>query len=120
MSPGRVRSPVGWVVHFRKRWGRVSLWFQVSRQEERVAAFRRLHEAGCFVMPNPWDVGSAVALEGMGFEALATTSAGSAWTLGVQDNGLSRDQTLAHLGQVAGAVNVPVNADFEGGFADDP
>jgi 2-methylisocitrate lyase-like PEP mutase family enzyme len=92
----------------------------MSRQTERVAAFRRLHEAGCFVMPNPWDVGSAVALEGMGFEALATTSAGNAWTLGVQDNGLRRDQTLAHLRQVADAVNVPVNADFEGGFADDP
>lgn len=71
-------------------------------------------------MPNPWDVGSAVALEGMGFEALATTSAGNAWTLGVPDNGLLRDQTLAHLRQVADAVSVPVNADFEGGFADDP
>jgi len=92
----------------------------MSQQEERVAAFRRLHEAGCFVMPNPWDIGSAVALEGMGFEALATTSAGNAWTLGVPDNGLLRDQTLTHLRQVADAVNVPVNADFEGGFADDP
>jgi 2-methylisocitrate lyase-like PEP mutase family enzyme len=92
----------------------------MSQQEERVATFRRLHEAGCFVMPNPWDVGSAVALERMGFEALATTSAGNAWTLGVPDNGLLRDQTLAHLRQVADAVNVPVNADFEGGFADDP
>ena len=71
-------------------------------------------------MPNPWDVGSAVALERMGFEALATTSAGNAWSLGVPDNGLRRDQTLAHLRQVADAVNVPVNADFEGGFADDP
>src|SRR5581483_2830501 len=90
------------------------------QQEERVAAFRRLHEAGCFVMPNPWDVGSAVALEEMGFAALATTSAGNAWTLGVPDNGLQRDQTLAHLRQVADAVDVPVNADFEGGFADDP
>jgi 2-methylisocitrate lyase-like PEP mutase family enzyme len=92
----------------------------MSQQEERVATFRRLHEAGCFVMPNPWDVGSAVALERMGFEALATTSAGNAWTLGVPDNALLRDQTLAHLRQVADAVNVPVNADFEGGFADDP
>jgi 2-methylisocitrate lyase-like PEP mutase family enzyme len=92
----------------------------MRRQEERVAAFRRLHEGGCFVMPNPWDVGSAVALERMGFEALATTSAGSAWSLGVPDNGLRRDQTLAHLRQVADAVNVPVNADFEGGFANDP
>jgi 2-methylisocitrate lyase-like PEP mutase family enzyme len=89
-------------------------------QEERVEAFRRLHEAGCFVMPNPWDVGSAVVLEGMGFDALATTSAGSAWTLGVPDNRLRRDQTLAHLRAVADAVSVPVNADFEGGFADTP
>jgi 2-methylisocitrate lyase-like PEP mutase family enzyme len=92
----------------------------MSQQEERVATFRRLHEAGCFVIPNPWDVGSAVALAGMGFKALATTSAGNAWTLGVPDNGLLRDQTLVHLRQVADAVNVPVNADFEGGFADDP
>src|SRR4051812_33350304 len=92
----------------------------MSRQTERVAAFRRLHEAGCFVMPNPWDVGSAVALERMGFEALATTSAGNAWSLGVPDNRLQRDQTIAHLRQVADAVDVPVNADFEGGFADEP
>lgn len=92
----------------------------MNQQATRVQAFRRLHDAGCFVMPNPWDVGSAVALEGMGFEALATTSAGCAWTLGVPDNGLLRDQTLAHLRQVAEAVSVPVNADFEGGFADDP
>jgi 2-methylisocitrate lyase-like PEP mutase family enzyme len=92
----------------------------MSRLEERVEAFRRLHEAGCFVMPNPWDVGSAIALEAMRFEALATTSAGNAWALGLPDNGLLRDQTLAHLRQVVDAVNVPVNADFEGGFADDP
>jgi 2-methylisocitrate lyase-like PEP mutase family enzyme len=86
----------------------------------RVEAFRRLHQAGCFVMPNPWDVGSAIALERMGFEALATTSAGSAWTLGRPDNGLLRDEVLTHLRAVAAAVTVPVNADFEGGFADDP
>jgi 2-methylisocitrate lyase-like PEP mutase family enzyme len=71
-------------------------------------------------MPNPWDVGTAVALERMGFEALATTSAGHAWTLGRADNGVLRDEALEHLRQVAGAVGVPVNADFEGGFADDP
>src|SRR5690348_5176167 len=92
----------------------------MRRQEERVAAFRRLHESGCFVMTNPWDVGSAVALEGFGFEALATTSAGNAWSLGVPDNRLLRDQTLTHLRQIAEAVNIPVNADFEGGFADGP
>jgi len=87
---------------------------------QKVEAFRRLHESRCFVMPNPWDVGSAVALERMGFEALATTSAGHAWTLGRPDNGVLRDEALEHLRAVAGAVGVPVNADFEGGFADDP
>ncbi len=89
-------------------------------QDDRVDAFRRLHAAGCFVMPNPWDVGSALALEQLGFEALATTSAGCAWTLGRADNQLLLDETLEHLRAVAGAVNLPVNADFEGGFADDP
>jgi 2-methylisocitrate lyase-like PEP mutase family enzyme len=89
-------------------------------QDDRVAAFHRLHVDGCFVMPNPWDAGSALALEQMGFEALATTSAGAAWTLGRADNQLRLDQALEHLRAVAGAVNLPVNADFEGGFADDP
>src|ERR1044071_9534334 len=86
----------------------------------RVGAFRRRHESGCFVMPNLWDVGSAVALEQLGFEALATTSAGHAWTLARPDNGVRLEGALEHLRQVAGAVGVPVNADFEGGFADDP
>ena len=89
-------------------------------QNDRVDAFRRLHAAGCFVMPNPWDAGSALALEQLGFEALATTSAGYAWTLGRADNQLLLDQALGHLRAIAGVVNVPVNADFEGGFADDP
>ena len=83
-------------------------------------AFHRLHGAGCFVMPNPWDVGTAVALERMGFAALATTSAGHAWSLARTDNGVLRDEALGHLRQIAAAVDVPVNADFEGGFADDP
>jgi 2-methylisocitrate lyase-like PEP mutase family enzyme len=89
-------------------------------QDDRVDAFRGLHDAGCFVMPNPWDAGSALALEQLGFEALATTSAGFAWTVGRADNQLLLDQTLEHLRTVAGVVNLPVNADFEGGFADDP
>src|ERR1700751_3641078 len=89
-------------------------------QDERVAAFRRLHEAGCFVMPNPWDVGSAVALERMGFRAVATTSAGFAWTLGRPDRGARLDETLEHLRAVAAAVEVPLNADFEGGYAIEP
>ena len=83
-------------------------------------AFRQLHASGCFVMPNPWDVGSAVALEQMGFKALATTSAGFAWTLARPDNGVRRDETLEHLRQLAAAVHVPLNADFENGFADEP
>ena len=88
--------------------------------DDRVAAFRRLHSSGCFVMPNPWDVGSAKALEQMGFKALATTSAGFAWTLGRADNHVTLDEVLEHLRLVANAVSVPVNADFEGGFAVDP
>ncbi len=86
----------------------------------RVETFHRLHRSGCFVMPNPWDAGSARALEQMGFKALATTSAGFAWTLGRADNHITRDQALAHLRAIAAAVEVPVNADFEGGFAIDP
>ena len=88
--------------------------------ENRIAEFHRLHSAGCFVMPNPWDAGSARALEQLGFQALATTSAGLAWTLGCADTQVTRDQVLDHLRVVAGAVSVPVNADFEGGYAVDP
>ncbi|WP_146844671.1 isocitrate lyase/PEP mutase family protein [Cellulomonas terrae] len=88
--------------------------------EDRVAEFHRLHRAGCFVMPNPWDVGSARVLEGMGFPALATTSAGLAWSLGLPDAQVTRDQTLEHLRLIAGAVSVPVNADFTNGYAVDP
>jgi methylisocitrate lyase len=88
--------------------------------EERVAAFQRMHSSGCFVMPNPWDVGSARALEQLGFKALATTSAGFAWTLGRADNGVTRDEMLTLLRDVVASVSVPVNADFEGGFAVDP
>lgn len=85
----------------------------------RVTAFRRLHESGTFVMPNPWDVGSAIILERLGFSALATTSAGFAWTLGRRDNGVTIDEALAHYAAVAAAVKVPVNADFERAFATD-
>lgn len=86
----------------------------------RSVAFHRLHDSGCFVMPNPWDAGSARALEQMGFKALATTSAGFAWTLGRADNQVTLDQALRHLRDIAAAVNLPVNADFEGGYAVDP
>ncbi len=92
----------------------------MSEQRERVAAFHRLHEAGCFVMPNPWDVGSARALEQMGFQALATTSAGLAWTSGRADDDVTLDQALEHLRVIADAVSVPVNADFQGAYAVDP
>ncbi len=88
--------------------------------DERVAAFRRLHEQGTFVMPNPWDVGSAVTLERLGFPALASTSAGAAWSMGRADNGVPLDAMLAHLRSLTEAVSVPVNADFEGGFAVEP
>ena len=87
---------------------------------DRVVEFRRLHSAGCFVMPNPWDAGSARVLQQLGFGALATTSAGFAWTLGRVDNQVTRDEALDHLRSIVGAVTVPVNADFEGGFAVDP
>jgi 2-methylisocitrate lyase-like PEP mutase family enzyme len=88
--------------------------------DERIETFRELHTAGCFVMPNPWDVGSARALEQMGFRALATTSAGFAWTLGKTDNQTTLEQTLEHLRAVVDSVELPVNADFQGGFAVDP
>ena len=88
--------------------------------DARTAQFHRLHSSGCFVMPNPWDAGSARALEGMGFPALATTSAGFAWTLGRADGGAVLDEVLGHLRAVVEAVSVPVNADFEGGYAVDP
>jgi 2-methylisocitrate lyase-like PEP mutase family enzyme len=85
-----------------------------------VAVFRRLHDAGCFVMANPWDAGSARALEQLGFPALATTSAGMAWTLGLADGQVPLDVALEHLRTIVAAVTVPVNADFEGGYAVDP
>jgi 2-methylisocitrate lyase-like PEP mutase family enzyme len=91
----------------------------MNDQHDRIAEFHRLHASGCFVMPNPWDVGTAKALERMGFPALATTSAGLAWTLGRADGQVTLDEALEHLRLIAGAVDVPVNADFEGGYAVD-
>ena len=83
-------------------------------------AFRALHEAGCFVIPNPWDVGSALALQNLGFQALATTSAGMAWSMGEADGKVGLEDVLAHLTALAGRLDVPLNADFENGFADAP
>ena len=87
---------------------------------DRRSRFRELHQSGCFVIPNPWDLGSARLLEELGFKALATTSSGFAWSLGRPDNGVSLEQALAHIRAIAEAVSVPVNADFEGGFAVEP
>jgi 2-methylisocitrate lyase-like PEP mutase family enzyme len=92
----------------------------MSTQDVRVAEFHRLHASGTFVMPNPWDAGSARALEQLGFEALATTSAGFAWSTGRGDNDVPLADAIAHLRAIADAVAVPVNADFQGGFAVDP
>jgi len=82
--------------------------------------FRQLHQSGCFAIPNPYDIGTARVLASLGFQALATTSAGFAWTLGKRDNHVTLDEELAHLRAISAAVNVPVNADFEGGFAVQP
>jgi len=87
---------------------------------ERRRAFRRLHESGCFVLPNPWDAGSARYLQRLGFKALATTSAGCAWTNGEADGAAGLDATLANIRAIVGATDLPVNADFESGFAATP
>jgi len=87
---------------------------------DKRAAFRALHKGGCFILPNPWDVGSARLLQHLGFAALATTSSGYAWTTGHPDYAVNRDEVLDHLTLLCGATDVPVNADFESGFASDP
>jgi 2-methylisocitrate lyase-like PEP mutase family enzyme len=84
---------------------------------DKRATFRKLHQSGCFVLPNPWDVGSALALQHLGFKALASTSAGFAWSIGKSDNRVTLEDVLQHLDALCGAVDLPVNADFEGGFA---
>jgi 2-methylisocitrate lyase-like PEP mutase family enzyme len=83
-------------------------------------AFRALHEQGCFVIPNPWDVGTARYLQHLGFKALASTSAGFAFAQGLPDAGVSRDMMLGHLREIVSVTDLPVNADFEGGYADAP
>src|SRR4051794_25946865 len=88
--------------------------------EDKRAAFRRLHESGCFVLPNAWDAGSARALQHLGFKAIASTSAGFAWSIGRADNQVSVDEVCDHLAALCSAVDLPVNADFEGGFAREP
>ncbi len=88
----------------------------------RRQAFRTLHEAGCFVIPNPWDVGSARYLQHLGFPALATTSAGFAFSQGLPDSevALSRDRNLTYIADITAAVDVPVNADFASGYGRAP
>jgi 2-methylisocitrate lyase-like PEP mutase family enzyme len=85
-----------------------------------VADFRALHESGCFVLPNPWDVGTAVYLQHLGFKALATTSAGFAFSRGKPDGGVLLDEMLSHISEIVAATSLPVNADFLNGFADEP
>jgi 2-methylisocitrate lyase-like PEP mutase family enzyme len=91
----------------------------VTIQDKR-ATFRKLHESGCFVIPNPFDAGSARALAHLGFKAIASTSAGFAWTIGKADNRVTVDDVCDHLAALNAAVDIPVNADFEGGFAVEP
>ncbi len=86
----------------------------------RRAAFRQLHESGCFILPNPWNAGGARRLQKMGFKAIASTSSGAAWALGREDGEMSLEEVLSHLRTLCDATDLPVNADFEAGFADDP
>ncbi|HEX7121436.1 MAG TPA: isocitrate lyase/phosphoenolpyruvate mutase family protein [Gemmatimonadaceae bacterium] len=92
----------------------------MSILHDRISAFRRLHESGCFVIPNPWDRGSARLLAQLGFKALATTSSGFAWSTGRADNHITLEDALDHFRALAAAVDLPINADFEGGFAREP
>jgi 2-methylisocitrate lyase-like PEP mutase family enzyme len=93
---------------------------QNVKVETNRAAFRKLHESGCFALPNPWDIGSAKYLQHLGFKALATTSAGFAFSRGLADGSVGRDLMLGHIAAILEAVDLPVNADFENGYADDP
>jgi methylisocitrate lyase len=87
---------------------------------DKITAYRALHTSGCFVLPNPWDVGSARYLQQLGFKAVASTSAGFAWSQGLRDTHVPRDVMLDHLRAISAAIDIPVNADFEGGFAVEP
>ena len=91
-----------------------------AAQQSVCEVFRGLHTAGCFVLPNPWDVGTAIYLQQLGFKALATTSAGYAFSRGKQDGAVARDEMLQHIGDLVAATSLPVNADFLNGFADEP
>src|ERR1700729_2884369 len=88
--------------------------------QEKRARFRALHQQGCFVLPNPWDAGSARMLQHLGFAALASTSAGYAWSTGRPDYAVTLEDVVEHLKTLCKSVDLPVNADFENGFASDP
>jgi 2-methylisocitrate lyase-like PEP mutase family enzyme len=87
---------------------------------EKRAAFRKLHESGCFVIPNPHDAGTARYLQHLGFKAVATTSAGFAFSKGLPDGAVPRDMMLAHIAEIVGSTDLPVNADFHNGYGADP
>ena len=88
--------------------------------EQKRAEFQKLHETGCFAIPNPWDIGTAKYLQHLGFKAIATTSAGFAFSRGLPDGSVKRDDMIAHIRELVEATDIPVNADFENGYADDP
>src|SRR5256885_9635888 len=88
--------------------------------EDKRREFRRLHESGCFAIPNPWDTGTARYLQHLGFKAIATTSAGFAFSRGMPDGAVKRDDMLAHIRELVEVTDISVNADFENGYADDP
>src|SRR5437773_4881232 len=91
-----------------------------TRVRPAAAKFRAMHESRCFVLPNPWDIGTAIYLERLGFKALATTSAGFAFSHGKSDGAVARDEMLDHIREIAEATSLPVNADFMAGYADEP
>ena len=91
-----------------------------TQQASAAAKFRAMHQSGCFLLPNPWDIGTAIYLQRLGFEALATTSAGFAFSRGKHDGGVPSDEMLAHIREIVEATPLPVNADFESGYADEP
>jgi 2-methylisocitrate lyase-like PEP mutase family enzyme len=93
---------------------------EVPSQSAAVASFWRLHQSGCFVIPNPWDIGTAMALQNLGFKALATTSAGFAFTRGKPDGQVALDEMLTHIREIVQATPLPVNADFQAGYAEEP
>jgi len=92
----------------------------MAQLENLAGKFHALHESGCFVLPNPWDIGTAIYLERLGFKALATTSAGFAFSRGKPDGGVPRDEMLAHIREIVDTTSLPVNADFQAGYADEP